>query len=139
MTQTTAWDEGRQPGRRVVLLASLAAVGVAALNVTLTGRLSLFFDATFVVICLVAALAVRPRDFFAVGVMPPLVMLGVVVVLTFVARGAVADPVDSATQAVVSGLAHRAGGLVGGYFFALAILGLRQVATRNADRSRLFA
>lgn len=132
MTQST-WDEGRQPGRQVVFLSALAAGGVAALNVALTGRLSLFFDLTFVVICLAAALAVRPRDLFVVGVMPPLLMFGVVLVLAVVARGAVADPVDNVVQAVVSGLAHHAGGLIGGYLVALTILALRQVSSRGSS------
>lgn len=139
MSQATRWDEGRQPGRRIVVLASLAALAAAALNLVLTGRLSLFFDLTFVVICLAAAMTVRPRDFFVVGVMPPLLMLGVVIVLALTARESVAEPVDSAVQAVVSGLAHHAGGLAGGYLLALVVLALRQVANRDAVRTRLYA
>lgn len=138
MTQTT-WDEGRTPGRQVVVLSTLAAVGVAALNVALTARLSLFFDLTFVVICLVAALAVRPRDLFLVGVMPPLLMLAVVVVLAVLARPAVAEPVDGAVQAVVTGLAHHAGGLAGGFLLALGVLALRQAGSRDSGRTRLYA
>jgi hypothetical protein len=130
------WDEGRKPGRQVVTLTTLAAVAVAWLNVGLAGRLSLFFDLTFVVLCLVAALAVRPRDFFVVGVLPPLLMLGVMTMLAMAARGAVADEVDGLVQAVVSGLAHHAGGLVAGYALTLAVLALRQVALRNSGRIR---
>lgn len=132
----TLWDEGRKPGRQVVTLTTLAAVAVAWLNVGLSGRLSLFFDLTFVVLCLVAALAVRPRDFFVVGVLPPLLMLGVMTMLAMAARGAVADEVDGLVQAVVSGLAHHAGGLVAGYALTLAVLALRQVALRNSGRIR---
>lgn len=132
----TLWDEGRQPGRLVLTLSTLSAVAVAWLNIALAGRLSLFFDLTFVVLCLVAALAVRPRDFFGVGVMPPLLMLGVVTMLALTARGTVADEVDGPVQAVVSGLAHHAGGLVAGYAITLAVLALRQVALRNSGRIR---
>ena len=124
---TTLWDEGRTPGRWVALLTTLAAVGVAWLNVALAARLSLFFDLTFVVLCLVAALAVRPLDFFVVGVLPPLLMLVVVVMLALVAPGTVADVGDGLVQAVVSGLAHRASGLVAGYALALTMLALRQL------------
>jgi hypothetical protein len=130
------WDEGRRPGRQVVALSTLATFAVAWLNLTLTGGLSLFFDLTFVVLCLVAALAVRPRDFFAVGVLPPLMMMSTITVLSLVARGAVADEVDGLLQAVVSGLAHHAGGLVAGYALTLGVLALRQVALRNAGRLR---
>jgi hypothetical protein len=128
------WDEGRRPGRQVLVLAAGAALAVAALNIALTGRLSVFFDLTFVVICLVSAWGVRPRDAFAVGVMPPLLMLGVVVLLATLARDTVADPVDPPAQAVVTGLAHHAGGLAGGYFAALLLLGLRQAARTPAKR-----
>jgi hypothetical protein len=112
---------------------------VAGLNIALTDELSLFFDLTFVVLCLMAALSVRPRDFFVVGVLPPLLMLGTVTLLAVVARGAVAEEVDSLVQAVVSGLAHHAGALVAGYALALAILALRQVALRNSGHLRTYA
>ena len=94
MTQKrTLWEEGRKPGRQVVTLAAVVTFGVVALDLLLTDELSLFYDLAFVVVCLAAALSVRPRDFFAVGVLPPLLMLAVVLVLGVVARGAVADEV----------------------------------------------
>jgi hypothetical protein len=135
----TLWEEGRKPGRQVVTLSTLATFAVAGLNLALTDELTLFFDLTFVVLCLVASLSVRPRDFFVVGVLPPLLMLGTVTLLALVARGAVADEVDSLAQAVVSGLAHHAGALVAGYALALGILALRQVALRNSGHLRTYA
>lgn len=132
----TLWEEGRQPGRQVVTLAVLASVVVVALDLLMTSRLSLFFDLTFVVLCVAAALSVRPRDFFLVGVFPPLLMLGTVIVLALTARSAVAEEVDGLVQAVVSGLAHHAGSLVAGYSLTLGILALRQLAMRNAGRIR---
>jgi hypothetical protein len=89
-----------------------------------------------VVLCLMAALAVRPRDFFVVGVLPPVALLITIAVLATLARPSVADEGDSLVQAVVSGLAHHAGALVAGYALALGILALRQVALRNAGRLR---
>jgi hypothetical protein len=56
--------------------------------------------------------------------------------LAVAARGTVADEVDSLPQAVVSGLAHHASGLVAGYAVALAVLALRQVAVRRGDGRR---
>lgn len=125
------------PGGRVAATALLAALSTAALNLALTGRLSLFFDLTFVVVCLVAAFAVRPRDFFVAGVLPPLLMLATVTSLAVLARGTVAEEVDSLVQAVVSGLAHHAGGLVAGYASTLLVLALRQVALRQAAAHRV--
>jgi hypothetical protein len=118
------------------MLAAVTAVGVAWLNVALAAQLSFFFDLTFVVLCLVAALAVRPHDFFVVGVLPPLLMLTVVVLLAVVAPTTVAEAGDGLVQAVVTGLALHAGGLVAGYALALAVLALRQLALRGPRRLR---
>jgi ATP/ADP translocase len=133
------WEEGRRPGRQVVTLSTIGTLSVAGVNLLLTEELSLFFDLSFVVLCLVAALAVRPRDFFVVGVLPPLLMVATITLLAVFARSAVAEEVDSLVQAVVSGLAHHAGALVAGYALALVILALRQVALRNSGRLRTFA
>ena len=46
-----------------------------------SGGVGLFFDLGFVALCLGLALAVRPTDFFVVGVLPPLIMVGVFVLL----------------------------------------------------------
>lgn len=94
------------------------------------------FDVTFVVVCVAAALLVRPRDFFVIGVLPPLSMLVIVAVLAAFDRGAVAEPADGFAQATVSGLAHHAGALVVGYALTLGLLALRQVALRNAGAIR---
>lgn len=134
----TLWEEGRRPGRQVVTLSAIATVSVAGLDLALTDELTLFFDLTFVVLCLAAALSVRPRDFFVVGVLPPLLMLGTVTLVALVARGAVAEAVDGPVQAVVSGLAHHAGALVAGYALTLGILALRQVALRNSGHLRTY-
>jgi hypothetical protein len=112
---------------------------VVIADLLVTGGLTLLFDAAFVLVCVAAALAVRPRDFFVVGVMPPLLMAGTVLVLAVVAPGAVADPRDGIIQALVSGLAHQAGALVTGYVLALAVLALRQVALKNSGRVRRLA
>lgn len=117
-----------------MLGAALAAVAVAWANIALAARLGSFFDLTFVVLCLVAALAVRPRDFFVVGVLPPLLMLGVVAMLALTARSAVADGADGLVQAVVSGLAHHAGALMAGYVPTLGVLAVRQAVMRAGRR-----
>lgn len=111
---------------------------LAWLDLMIGEQLSTLFDASFVVVCVAAALAVRPRDFFVVGVLPPLLMLGIVTTLTVAARSAVADAVDSLGQAMVSGLAHHAGPLVAGYALTLGVLALRQVALGKSGRLRTF-
>jgi hypothetical protein len=98
--------------------------------------MTVLFDVAFVLVCVAAALAVRPRDFFVIGVLPPLLMLGTVAVVALTFRGSVADEGDGLLQAVVSGLAHHSGSLVTGYALTLVILALRQVAMRNAGAIR---
>ena len=63
-------------GSRVTRLAVLAGLVVLALDLAIFGTLTLVFDIAFVLVCLGAALAVHPRDFFRVGVLPPLLLLG---------------------------------------------------------------
>jgi hypothetical protein len=60
------------PGRGVIVVTSVATAATAVLDFALTGGLSYFFDLTFVVICLVAAMAVRGHDLFTTGVLPPI-------------------------------------------------------------------
>jgi hypothetical protein len=134
--QRTLWEEGRYTGRLVAFVASAAAVVVVGLNLVGAGQIGLFFDLSFVLICVAAALAIRPTEFFVVGVLPPLLMLGTVTLLALVDRTSVADADDSIVQAVVSGLAHHATALVVGYALTLTILALRQVALRNHGRLR---
>jgi len=128
----TLWEEGRHPGGVVAPVAALSLLVVVLLDLLVVDGLSLFFDIAFVLVCAGAALAVRPREFFVIGVFPPLLMAGTVVVLALLSRSSVADPADGFLQAVVSGLAHHAGTLVLGYLLTLALLALRQVAIRNA-------
>jgi len=128
----TLWEEGRHPGRLVAHAAAAVALVVVVAHLLLADQLTWAFDVAFVLVCISAALAVRPRDFFVIGVMPPLLMAGTMLLLAVVARSAIADPRDGIVQALVSGLAHHAGALVLGYALALGVLALRQVAARNA-------
>ncbi len=132
----TLWEEGRRPGLLVAAAAALVLLCVAALDLAVFSGLTLFFDLAFVLVCTAAALAVRPRDFFVTGVLPPLLMAATIGVLAIAARGAVADASDGLLQTLVSGLAHHAGALAIGYALTLAVLALRQVARRNAGAIR---
>ncbi len=112
--------------------AGLVVLLVVLLDLRVFDDLTLLFNTAFVLVCVAAALAVRPRDFFMVGVFPPLLMGGTIAVLAVASRGSVADPHDGFLQTLVSGLAHHAGALVAGYALTLAVLALRQVALRNS-------
>jgi len=122
----TLWEEGHEPGRQVVALGAALALTIVVLDVALVGRVSLFFDLCFVVLCIALALKVRPTDFFTVGVLPPLIMVGVFALLGTTRPEVIADPGDGVVQAVVSGLSHHSGALVAGYLLCLATLAVRQ-------------
>ena len=113
-------------GSRVTRLAALVGLLALSADLAINGRLTLIFDVVFVLVCLAAALAVRPRDFFTVGVLPPLLLLAFIALVAVVHRTWIADPGDGLIQAVVSGLAHRASGLLTAYLLVLAVLAMRQ-------------
>ena len=122
----TLWDEGREPGRQVVALGVAVALTVVVLDLVMVGRVSLFFDLCFIALCIGLALAVRPTDFFVVGVLPPLIMVGVFALLGLTRPEVIAHPRDGLVQAVVTGLAAHSGALVVGYVLCLACLAVRQ-------------
>lgn len=109
---------------------------VALVDLLFGNHLGFLFDVAFVLMCVTCALWVRPRDFFTVGVLPPLLLGLVVLGLALWDRAAVANSDDPLVQAVVSGLAHHALALVVGYGLTLLVLALRQVALRNAGTLR---
>ena len=102
-----------------------------ALSLLIGNHLGTAFDVVFVLVCAGSAMWVAPRDFFVVGVLPPLLLAATVAVLAWFDRGAVAKPEDTLVQAFVSGLAHHAKALVIGYALTLVLLALRQVALRR--------
>lgn len=122
---------GAEPGHQVVALGLALALTAVAIDVVLVGRLTLFFDLSFIAVCLLVAVVVRRGDFFTVGVLPPLLMLAVVTLLAVVAREAVADAGDNAVQAVVSGVAHHGVALFAGYVACLGWLGWRLRSERS--------
>ena len=130
------WEEGRWSGRRVTRFSVLVCALLVALDVLATGHLGRIFDCGFVVLCVGMALAVRPRDFFRVGVLPPMLLLGTALILAVVHRSAVAADGDGFIQSVISGLAHHAGALMAGYLLTLAVLGIRvRVGRRHSKRA----
>lgn len=120
------WEEGTWSGTRVTRLSVLLVLVLVGLSAVVHGELGLVFDLGFVMLCAFAAMAVHPRDFFRVGVLPPLLLFGTCLVLAVVWRAGIANADDNLAQAVVSGLAHRSAALFTGYALALALLALRQ-------------
>jgi len=118
-------------GSRVVRLAVLAGLLVLAFDILVDGHPTAIFALGFVVICVGAALAVRPRDFFVVGVLPPLLLLALMLVPAVAHPAWVGHSDDGVLQALVSGLAHAPTGLLAAYLLTLGILGMRQHVRRK--------
>jgi hypothetical protein len=130
----TLWEEGRWSGTRVTRFSILACVLLAAANLAVTGRLGLVFDAGFILLCIGMALAIRPSDFFEVGVLPPILLVGLCTILGIIDRHSIGSRSDGLIQAVISGLAHHSGSLLASCVLSLAVLGIRtRVMQRRED------
>jgi hypothetical protein len=129
----TLWEEGRWSARRVTRLSMFVSALLVAADLTASGQLGRIFDSGFIVLCVGMALAIRPADFFRVGVLPPMLLLGLCLVLGLGHRAAIAAPGGGFVQAVISGLAHHSGALLVGYALALLVLGIRLRVGRRAS------
>lgn len=136
MSQRTIWEEGRESGRHVVALGSATSLTVTFVDLLIDDQIGLLFDFTFVAIALTLALIVRPSDFFVVGVLPPLIMLGIFILLAATQPGAIADAGDGFVQAVVSGLGHHAISLFIGYALCLGCLVMRRRVLKQRTETR---
>jgi hypothetical protein len=134
----TVWEEGRESGREVVALGFALALTVVVVDVATSVRVGVLFDLCFVALCIALALAVRPDDFFVVGVLPPLLMGGLFALLAITKPASIGQPDDGMVQATVSGLSHHSVALMAGYALSLGVLFVRQrvVAIREAEAGR---
>ncbi|HEY0643253.1 MAG TPA: DUF6542 domain-containing protein [Nocardioides sp.] len=134
MTQAERWwVVGQEPGRQVVSLGIAVTLTAVSIDVLLVGHLSLFFDLSFMALCLGLAALVRRQDFFLVALLPPLLLTAVFGFVALVARDAVAEPDDSVVQAVVSGVATHGVALFVGYALCLGWLAGRLPRAGAAD------
>lgn len=131
----TIWEEGHSPGHRVVTLSVALVLTFAAIDLIGSVDLRWLFDIGFVLVCVAAALLVQPRDFFSIGVLPPLMMLGLFILLALTRPDSIARADDSAIQAVISGLGHHSIALGIGYALCLGVLAMRGrvLAQRGQD------
>jgi hypothetical protein len=132
----SSWHPGHEPGRQVVALGFALVLSAALLDLAIAGRVTWFFDVVFVATCAALAVLVRPRDLFTVGVLPPLLMLGVFVLVAATRSGALGHRDDGVAQAVVSGLAHHSLALCLGYGLCLALLAQRRRLLQATKRDQ---
>lgn len=134
----TLWEEGRWSAARVTRFSAFLCTLLVAADIYVSGRLGLIFDSGFVVVCIALALAIRPEEFFRVGVLPPMLLLAICTLLSLGHQEAIAAADDGIVQSLISGLAHHSGALLAGYGLCLAVLGIRSkvLARSAADEAR---
>ncbi|MFL6158019.1 MAG: DUF6542 domain-containing protein, partial [Marmoricola sp.] len=98
MSAPTLWEEGRWSGTRVTRFSVFACVVLVAIDLALGDGLGRSFDIGFVLLCLGVALAIRPGEFFHVGVLPPMLLLGTCTILGVAHRSAIAPAGDGLIQ-----------------------------------------
>lgn len=109
------------PVYTVTTAVALLALTVL-LNLLLVGSLSYFFDLSFVVICLLAGLMVRPGEAWNMALLPPALLVGIVLLLAPLGSATVASPEDSVMQAIITGVIGHSAALVAGWaLFAAAL------------------
>jgi hypothetical protein len=121
---------GQDLGAGAVVVVSAACLGgAAAVQLALTDHLGVFFGICFVLASLTAALLVRSDGFFTVGVLPPLLMFGILAAVAVADSSAIDAPglADEAglLQRVIAGVVSQAPALVIGHGVALGVVGLR--------------
>jgi hypothetical protein len=113
----------------VVVVSTVCLCGAATVQLALTDHLGVFFGICFVLAALTAALLVRADGFFTVGVLPPLLMLGIVCAVSAAVPSGIDAPglADDAgfLQRVIAGVVSQAPALVIGHGVALGVIGLR--------------
>jgi hypothetical protein len=112
-----------------VLVSVVGLSAAAAVQLLLTERLGVFFGVCFVLASLTAALTVRADGFFTVGILPPLLLVGVLTVIATVRPSAIDAPglADDAglVQRVIAGVVSQAAALVIGHALTIGVLGVR--------------
>jgi len=121
----------RHDAQQVVAGAIVMTAGVAAFDVALTARLSMFFDLCFVLVGLWAALVVRRKGLYAVGVLPPLLLGAVVAFLAVTMPSTLTASHLAFVSTWLTGLAQHGLALAATHLLVLTIVGLRAGEARG--------
>ena len=115
--------------RQAVVLACAAMVVVSIGDIVLDGKLGSLFSVGFILIAVTVPLSVGVRSLFAPGILPPLLMIGMMLVFAIIAPSTIpADALSSdagTLQRFIAGIIDQATALVVGHLLALGIIGLR--------------
>jgi hypothetical protein len=126
---------GEESGRQVLAFGVLATLAIATIDLTLSGRLTMFFDLAFITLCLGLGQLPRRDALFFVAFLPPLVLVLSFGVLGIVHPDGISQVEEGVLQSMIRGLTDHAAALAIGYGLCLATLGLRQRSLVGATRT----
>lgn len=120
---------------QVCVVACTVMGAVTAVSIAFDDGLGLFFGVSFVLVSVTAALAADVRSLYAPGVLPPLLLIGLLLIVAQVAPEAIDAPgladTASATQRIIAGVVDHATALVAGHVLALGAIAYRINAAGN--------
>jgi hypothetical protein len=114
-----------EQGPPVLVLAPALVVTFLGLDIALGHDLGLLFGLGFVTVCVGLGLLAEVDDFFLAAVLPPLMMLGCMLVVGIAMPSALGFPSAGAVEGVIAGFAHHSWALGLGYVTTLVMLGVR--------------
>lgn len=142
MTQRrTLWEEGSEPAQQIIALGAAVTLTAACADLLFSGGLHAFFDLCFVGLCVGLALMIRPGDFFTSGVLPPLLLIGVLSVFGLFKQDAITNADSGLVGAVTTGLGEHVEALLIGSILTLVVLAIRRqvlVARPDAESTPRF-
>lgn len=102
---------------------------IALLDVAFDGKLGTLFSVGFILIAVTTPLSVDVRSLFAPGILPPLLMIGSILLFAIFAPSVIpADGLAASAgtiERLIAGVIDQATALVVGHLLALAVIALR--------------
>ncbi len=113
-------------------------LGAALVEILVADAIGVLFGAALVVVSVGAALTVRPRNLFTAGVLPPLLLVGLLTSIAVLQPDGIQvarmDASAGVAQRVIAGFVHLAGALVVAHATALLVVALRGRTARLRRR-----
>lgn len=118
--------------RQAIVSACVVMAAITLLDIVVDGKLGTLFSVGFILIAVTTPLSVDVRALFAPGILPPLLMIGTILVVAIVSPSSIpADGLASSAgtlQRLIAGIIDQATALVVGHLLALGFIGLRILA-----------
>ena len=137
-TSQAPWVDAEPPVKQVLVVGASALLAAAFLEILLLDTVGVLVGLCLVAVSVGTALTVRPRDLFSAGVLPPLLLVGLLTVVAVLYPGGIdvsrLSASASIAQRVIAGFVDLAGALVVAHALALLVVALRVRVTRLRRR-----